>query len=372
MSIKKMIIILAVIIVIISITPAYVGRFIYWNIADINDYKKFPAVEIQHGSQVYQFYKVQDNYSFKLPHDFPTSKDYDSFESFLEETGTLAYLVIRNDSMIYEKYFDDYNENTIHTSFSITKSFISALIGIAVADGYIEDITQPITDYYKDYKNPGFDKIRIKDLLTMRSGIKFDETYFNPFGTVAKFYYGKNLTKYVRNLKIETSPDQTYNYAAANTQILSFIIEEATQMKISDYLEEKIWKTIGMEHNALWNIDSKKHRNIKAFCCLTATARDFAKFGRLYLHYGKWKGKQIIPEKWINDTKAIVNDSRDSQNYPYTYQWRSTENNAIFAKGILGQYLYVDYKNNMIFLRLAKEDGDIDWPEFAHQLTNQL
>ena len=127
-----------------------------------------------------------------------------------------------------------------------------------------------------------------------------------------------------------------------------------------------------MSHDALWNLDSKEDGKIKAFCCLTATARDFAKFGRLYLNMGNWEGRQIIPESWIRETRAIVNNSRDSQDYPYTYHWRSTFNDAIFAKGILGQYLYVDYKHNMIFLRMAKGGGDIDWPEFAHQLSLQV
>ncbi|MFC1733368.1 serine hydrolase domain-containing protein [candidate division KSB1 bacterium] len=372
MKIKRMIIILVVIIIIISLTPAYVGRFIYWNIADINDYKKFPKVEIQNGAEKFQFYKNHVNFQFEIPHEFISDKEYNSFETYLKKTETLVYLVIKNDTIIYEQYFNDYNESTLHTSFSVTKSFISALLGIAIGEGAIKDLDQPVTDYYKDLKDPGFSKIRIKDLLTMRSGIKFNESYINPFGTVAKFYYGRNLTKYVRNLKIESPPDQTYNYAAANTQLLSFIIEKATHQKISDYLQEKIWKSIGMEHNAQWNMDSKKHNNIKAFCCLTATVRDFAKFGRLYLNNGNWNGKQIIPEKWIRDTRTVTNDSRDSQNYPYTYQWRSTINDALFAKGILGQSLYIDYKNNMIFLRLGKGGGEIDWPEFAHQLTGQL
>ncbi len=139
-------------------------------------------------------------------------------------------------------------------------------------------------------------------------------------------------------------------------------------MKINKYLEQKIWQPIGMESDASWSIDSEKNQTIKAFCCINAVARDFARFGRLYLKKGNWNGKQVVPEKWVIRSTSIINDSRDSQGYPYTYQWRVLENGAFFAKGILGQYIFVYPEKNLVFVRMGKDYADIDWADLFVEL----
>lgn len=127
-----------------------------------------------------------------------------------------------------------------------------------------------------------------------------------------------------------------------------------------------------MESEASWNVDSEEHETIKAFCCINAVARDFARFGLIYLHDGYWNNRQIVPAEWVKRSTSIINDSRDSQNYPYTYQWRVLENGAFFAKGILGQYILVYPEKELVFVRLGKSVGDLDWADLFISLSDQI
>nr|NQU90559.1 serine hydrolase [Bacteroidota bacterium] len=220
--------------------------------------------------------------------------------------------------------------------------------------------------------DPHFENIRLEDLLNMRSGIKFNEGYSNPFADMAKYYYGRNLNKYIGKIKIEEKPDISYNYIGVNTQLLGMALERATGKKMNVYLEEKIWKPLGMEYDASWSVDSKKHQQIKAFCCINARAKDFAKFGRLYLNHGKMNGKTILPKDWVKKSTSIINDSKDSQGHPYTYQWRVKEDGAIYAKGVLGQYIYIFPEKNIIIVRLGKKATDVKWPMLFEELCREL
>ncbi len=353
------------------LNSCHVGRYFYWNTADVRDLEKFPADTISIMPPAFRFHK-KETINPELPESFLRNAAHHKLSEYLAAHKTHAFLIIQNDSIIYEEYFGEYHAECIHPGFSVSKAFVSALTGIALKEGYIQNLDQKVIDFIPEMKHPGFDKVRIKDLLNMRSGIKFNEGYFNPFGAVARFYYGRNLMKYTLNLKITHSADSVYHYASANTQLLAFIIERATGKRMSAYLEEKIWVPLGMEQKATWNIDSKKHRHIKAFCCINATARDFAKLGRLYINKGSWEGQQIIPEEYVRESWSVMNDSRDSGNYPYTYQWRVSEKGFRFAKGILGQYVYADPSKNLIAVRLGKSNNHIDWPLFIYELTSNL
>jgi len=350
----------------------HVARYFWWNFADINDYKKFPYLEIHKGGQTYDFSKAQDNFEFFIPDKYNPDKKRIDFDSFLEKHKTVAFLIIRNDSIIYENYFAGYSDTSLLPCFSVAKAFVSALVGIAIDEGYIKSTEQSITDFIPELTDPDFQKITIVDLLNMRSGIKFNEGYISPFAEMAKYYYGKNLKKYITKLKIQEEPGLHYDYISVNTLLLSLALERATGMKTSEYLQNKIWQHAGMEHDASWNVDSKKHQTIKAFCCINARARDFARFGRLYLNKGKYRNKQIVPEKWVEISTSIINDSRDSQGYPYTYHWRVLENGDFFAKGILGQYIFVYPEKNLIFVRLGKKYAGIDWADLFLELSKQL
>jgi CubicO group peptidase (beta-lactamase class C family) len=358
----------------LAMMSCHVGRFFYYNFADIKDYKKFPALPVENGGETFYFDKTNQPVFPALPEDFQTKKKNYSFDQFLEKKKTVAFLIIRNDTILYERYFSGYADSSVIPSFSVSKSFTSALTGIAINEGYIENADQSITDFIPELleNDPAFEKIRLEDLLNMRSGIKFNEGYTNPFADIAKYYYGKNLKKYITKLKIEEPPDQSYNYISVNTLLLGMAVERATGRQINQYLSEKIWIPLGMEYDASWNVDSKKDNQVKMFCCINAHAYDFAKFGRLYLNKGNWNGRQIVPREWVEKSMTIINDSRDSQNYPYTYQWRVKEDGAIFAKGVLGQYIYVDPAKNVIMVRLGKKSKGVHWARLMEEICEGL
>ncbi len=358
----------------LTLTSCHVGRYFFWNFADINDYKKFPSLPIEKASDEFSFKGKSVTTNLTVPQIFEEKSGVITFDEFQKNHKTVAFMIIRNDSILYEKYYSGYDDSAIIPSFSLSKSFISALIGIAIDEDFIKNVHQPITDFIPELKqnNPRFENITLEHLLNMRSGIRFNEGYSNPFADMAKYYYGRNLNKYLAQLKIETPPDEKYNYLSVNTLLLGIALERATGKKLNQYLEEKIWKPLNMEFDASWSIDSKKDNQIKSFCCINARTRDFAKFGRLYLHNGKYNNQQIIPEEWIKKTMAITNDSKDSQDYAYNYSWRIKEDGAIFAKGVLGQYIYVFPEKNIIIVRLGKKTDGINWAEFMEQICADL
>ncbi|HEX7411557.1 MAG TPA: serine hydrolase [Bacteroidales bacterium] len=352
-------------------TSCYVGRYFIYNFADVNDYRKFPSLPVNTKSPAFTFFQPSQNIAPSLPAGFTEDSKIKDFPAFLKKHKTTSFLIIRNDSLLYEFYGDKRNKESINPSFSVAKTFVSALIGIAISEGLIKSTRELITNYLKELTTPGFEKVRIEDLLNMRSGISFNETYTSPFGQMPRYYYGLNLQRYIRKLKIKAPPDQHFEYISVNTLLLSMIIEKATGKKLSEYLTEKIWQPLGMEYPATMSIDSKRHQTIKAFCCLNARARDFAKFGRLYLNKGKWQEKQIVPEKWVERSASVINDSHDARGFPYTYQWRVTKEGNFFAYGALGQYIYVCPAKNMIFVRTGKTNKKADWPALFVELSRQ-
>jgi CubicO group peptidase (beta-lactamase class C family) len=363
-----------ILLVLLPFTSCHVGRYFYWNYASIKDYRKFPHETIKAGKDVFTFQSQHETIPLKLPEQFASVHQHDDLSKFLEEHKTVAFIVIRNDTVLFEEYYDGYTASEVIGSFSAAKAFVSAMTGIAIGEGKIRTVQEPVTNFLPELldADPRFGNITIGHLLNMRSGIRFNEGYANPFADMAKYYYGTNLKKYITQLKIERPPDEVYDYISVNTQLLGMALERATGHNMAAYLEQKIWQPAGMEYDASWSVDSKQHRQIKAFCCINLRPVDLARFGRLYLNGGRSSGKQIIPEAWVKQSMQITNDSRDSQGYPYTYQWRVKNDGAIFAKGILGQFLYVYPEKNVIIVRMGKKDAGLVWPEFFERLCDQL
>jgi len=353
-------------------SSCYVVRSIAWNVANLDDNKKFPADTILKPNFSWNFLESRKNKEKCMPGIIFHEKSPVSFETFLAERTTVAFLIIKKDTLIYEQYFQGYTKDSILPSFSIAKSFVSALVGIALEEGYIHSFDQPITDFIPELKDPGFKRVTFQNLLAMRSGIAFEEDYLNPTGDIARFYYGRNLLKFCLNLKVTDEPGNRYNYQSANTQLIAIALERATGVPLSEYFQEKIWKPIGAENNAIWNVDSKKNLELKAFCCMNASAVDFAKFGRLYLNEGSLDGIRIISKEWIQESLSIQNDSRDLDRYPYTYSWRVTAQGDFFAKGVGGQYIFVCPHKKIIIVRLGVKYADVPWPELFEKLCNEL
>lgn len=335
-----------------------VGRFIVYNFADIKDYKKFPARTIEKDTLTFQFPRAEKG---KAPKELTIKGESYPFETYLADNKTVAFLIIRNDTIQYERYWDNYDETSIVPSFSMAKSVTSILIGCAIDDHLIQSVQEPITNYIPELKQNGFDKVTIEHLLQMTSGLKFNEGYTNPFGDVATFYYGTNLRRALNKMKLKAAPGEKFDYLSGNTQLLGLVVERALKDKtISAYLEEKLWQPLAMEFDASWSLDRKEQGLEKTFCCINARARDFAKIGRLYLHKGNWNGKQIVSEDWVTQSTKV--DTTNGSPWYYQYQWwLPTTTGDFMAQGILGQYIYVNPEKNLIIVRLGKNTGKADW-----------
>jgi len=280
-----------------------------------------------------------------------------------EELETTAYLIIRNDSIQYEKYWHGYSADSMSNSFSMAKSWVSTLVGIAISEGKIKSVNQKVCDLLPEFCVSGNSNITIKHLLTMSAGLNWDENYYNPFGKTADAYYGNNLRGLILNLKSITPAGKNFQYNSACTQLLAFILEKATEQKLSSYASEKLWLPMGAKHPALWNTDSK-NGDVKSFCCINSNARDFARLGLLYMHYGNWNGLQILDSSYIKEATSIANlfDKNGKRNKIYGYHFwiaKYKNMNMYYSKGLCGQYVICIPEKNMIIVRLGRKEGGL-------------
>jgi CubicO group peptidase (beta-lactamase class C family) len=299
------------------------------------------------------------------------SKYYNSktIPSDLEEKftamETVAFVVVKNDSMIHEQYWDKFGPDSRSNSFSMAKTFVGMLIGAAIDDGKIKSVDQPVGDFLPQFKEGDNSKLTIRHLLTMSSGIDFDENYVSPFAYPAQAYYGNDLRELTYGYKLIEEPGKKFKYLSGNSELLAFVIEKATGKTLSDYMSEKIWKPIGAKHEALWSLDREEGVE-KAYCCFNSNAPDFARLGQLYLDSGKWNGTQIInPEYVINSVKPadLIDYTEGTKNTKYGYAWwiiPDYKGHYIFyARGILGQYIICIPDQKMVVVRLGrKRDKD--------------
>ena len=347
-----------------------VGRFFIWNFADIRDDRKFPSRPLPASPQPFHYAMAAQE---KAPKSHVEDGKTTPFDQWMEDHKTVAFLIIRRDTILYERYFRGYDTGHVHPSFSMAKSVVSMLIGTAIADGYIRDVQQPITDFIPELRENGFEKVTIEHVLQMTSGIDFTESYVNPFGTVAKFYYGRNLTKYTLKLKVERPPGTEWECVSGDTQLLGLMLTRALRAKgdqrtLTQYLSDRLWTPLGMEYNSSWSTDRKKDGIEKAFCCINAPARDFAKLGSLYLKKGLWNGVQLVPEAWVETSTTASKEAGGVQFYRYQW-WLPSAEGDFHAEGILGQYVYVDPSRELVMVRLGSGYGDVSWEHVFRSLA---
>ena len=278
----------------------------------------------------------------------------------LASIHTTSYLIVKNNELILEKYWEGFTKNDPTNTFSAAKSIVSLLIGIAIDDGYIKSVEQPVADFLPAFRRQNKSNIKIKDLLTMSSGLSWSESGGNPYSDNARAYYGEDLAGQVNNLTCIEKPGVIFKYKSGNTQILGFIVEKATGLTLSKYFEKKIWRKIHAEKNALWNLD-KKNGDEKAFCCLYLTPRDYAKIGQLILNNGSWNGQKIISEKYLKNALRPANylvEKNGGENLKYGWHWWTAtyKNNEIYyAREINGQYINVWPNKNAVIIRTGKK-----------------
>ena len=346
---------LSCLLLLLAFTSCTFARIVKYGPSGTDDYKIFPSRKLTASATPFMFQEAPNDSRMPRKINFGKKKDVD-LEEFLKSSNTLAFLVIKDDIIIYERYYNGHNEKAVSMSFSMAKSFLSILIGCAIEDGYLKSVDQPITDFVPELAKNGFDKVSIKHLLQMTSGMNYMESD-NPFGRHPRFYYTENLGEELLKLKMKEKPGTHFKYKSGDNQLLGLVLARALKPKtITQYMQEKIWEPLGMESEGLYSLDREGGLE-KTFCCISAIARDFAKFGRLYLNKGNWNGKQIVPERWV-DMSTEIDETQGSVWY-YQYQWWiiSKDKGDYMASGHLGQYLYVNPSQKLIALRLGINRG---------------
>jgi CubicO group peptidase (beta-lactamase class C family) len=355
---------------------------VYYNLPDEKDAKRFPYRTVLQApdSAIFNFKKVSETPDI-IKQIRVENKSINStsvtLNQFVHLHKTISFAIIRNDSLLYEYYADNYSATKNVTSFSIAKSYITMLVGIAIYEGYIKSVNDPVTDYMKEWKDkPGYNLITIKDLLRHTSGLKFTENMFNPESDQLQFYYGTKLRKNILASTIREPPGLHFDYQSENPSLLALIIERTTGTTVSNYLQQKIWGQIGTEAPALWSTDRRDSAAIeKAFCCLNARTLDFAKFARLLLNKGNWNGRQIIPHQWIKESINRTTENGGKISYGYNMGIGPVAYNSFFPIGLYGQLLYIYPTKNIIIVRFGNADINYNpnyWKEIMLQLVDQL
>lgn len=311
---------------------------------------------------------------------FPLSKEFNAYEmtpeenAFLKKYGTVAYLVIQNDSVLYEEYRDGWAPDQLSNIFSATKSIVGLLVGIAYDEGYIESLDDKVSKYL-----PGFEegeKITIRNLLTMSSGLNWDEAYTALISKTTQAYYGDHVRELVMDLKVEEEPGKRYSYKSGDTQLLSFVLEAAldSSVSISEYAEQKLWQPVQACHDALWNLD-RKGGDEKTYCCFNTTARDMAHLARLILNNGNWNGRQVISESYLQEAISpasyLENEFGDGPLDYYGFQiWVMHYKGMQFPafRGLGGQYIFAIPQKNAIVVRLGHKRSN----EYIRELTTDI
>ena len=314
--------------------------------AFLEDYKEFPNRTIQKGTA--QPWAVSKAYN-----SIPAT---DKLNTTHKNLQTVAFLIIKNDSIWHESYFDGYTNTSKSNSFSIAKSIVSAALGKAIMEGKIKSLDQKVTDFFPKLKGKYAKEVTVGDLSSMASGLSWDEKYYSPFSIVTRAYFDDHLKEVILGLSIKDKPGQEFRYLSGATQLLAMCIEKATGEYLSNYVSEHFWKPMGAENDALWQLDEADTGIEKAYCCIASTARDFARFGKLYKQNGIWNGKQILARSFVE--KSLQPRFSDSPEYGYGWWLHQINGKRVFyMRGHLGQFVIVLPEDDVIIVRLGHLKG---------------
>jgi CubicO group peptidase (beta-lactamase class C family) len=276
------------------------ARAMVWMEADVDDYRRFPSRPLDAPDEPVRFPRAE------IPDALGAATiEGRDLERFLADTGTTAFVVLQDDTVVYERYFNGDSRSSIQTSFSVAKSYLSALVGIAIDEGLL-GLEDPITEHIPELlaRDRRFSRITVEDLISMSSGLRYEETS-TPWGDDAQTYYATDLRELaLEDTEIVERPGQTWLYNNYNPLLLGMILERVTGMPVAEYLETKLWKPLGSEFDASWSLDSESSGFEKMESGINARAIDFARLGVLYLHEGEWNGRQIVPRSWVETSTA--------------------------------------------------------------------
>ena len=360
----------------------YLARVLWYRTPDAMTYKAFPQAIIRKSDSAFHFFRAG-----RMRNDIDTLQVRDvnhesiSFTEYFKRGKLNAFIIIRNDSILYEKYSEGYSDTTLTTVFSGAKSMVSILLGQALKDGAIKSLSQKVTDYIPELKvNPAFQNITLKNLLDMKSGLEFKDAFGGVvkafFSDEAKYYYTHDMKAELMNVKLVNKPGTVWKYKSIDPILLGWVIVHATGKTLEKYTEDKLWKKIGAQNNATWGLDHEEGL-VNTASRFQVTAIDWAKVGRLYLNNGKYNYHQVVPEDWVKKSISIGNEKPASakgwQKSAHHYLWwipQVGECGDFAAEGMRGQRLYVDPKTNTIIVQFAAQGaGDYPYRKISRYLA---
>ena len=341
-----------------------VARAIVWIEADVEDYRRFPARPIEAPAEPFRFRRAPTPPELGTVTVGGVGRD---LGRFLGSTGTTAFIVIRDDAVLYERYFNGDTRSSIQTSFSVAKSYLSALVGIASDEGLL-NLDDPITEHIPELldRDRRFSRITIEDLISMASGLRYEENSL-PWGDDAQTYYSADLRELaLEDTQIVEPPGRRWHYNNYNPLLIGMVLERATGQSVASYLQEKVWQPLGAEFDASWSLDSEESGFEKMESGLNARAIDFAKLGVVYRNGGEWEGREIVPRSWVERSTGAQADPQ------YGYWWWVEPDGSFSARGNHGQFLYVDPARSLVMARFGTTDGDADWASVFANVAARL
>jgi CubicO group peptidase (beta-lactamase class C family) len=357
-----------------STDTSTIARALVWRDSDVGDQHRFPARPIRTGPRVSP---LRGGAEVELTNVAATWGER-TFDDLLRQRETLAFLVVHGDRVVYERYYDGATRSSRQTSFSVAKSFLSTLVGIAIDEKRIGSIDDRVTTYLPELagRDRRFEEITLRDLLTMSSGIRYWDTDLPwPWADDTYTYYGVDLRDAALNrTRIERPPGNEWHYNNYNPLLLGLLLERATGMSVSEYMSTKLWQPLGAEADATWSLDSDRSAFEKLESGINATAADYARFGLLFLHQGEWNGARIVSKEWVRAATAADTTTDPAAFYQY-FWWVDLERpGRYYALGDHGQYVYVAPDADTVVVRLGREWGvdNRSWLTTLRSVADQL
>jgi CubicO group peptidase (beta-lactamase class C family) len=366
--------------------PEYVLRVLAYGQSDALDWQKFPSHPLSPASSPHPFPRAADPFSEA---DLAAMAGAPDWQALMERSHTQAFIVVRDGQLAYEGYFNGSDRGSLVTSFSVAKSFASSLVGIAIEQGAIGSVDDPITAYLPELsaRDPRFDSITIQDLLRMASGLAYQELRFpglnsdDPLTT----YFPDQRWLALNNTNISEAPGQHFSYNKYHPQLLGMILERSTGLTVTEFMQLHLWNPLGMEYAGSWSTDSAESDFEKMETGVNARAIDFAKFGQLYLQAGTWDGRQIVPAEWVAASTEPWSPLDPVEYYQgafgeqaelgyYGYMWwgfYQPDGYAFMAAGDRGQYIYVDPASQTVIVRNGTDFGlsGAEWRELFEKIA---
>jgi CubicO group peptidase (beta-lactamase class C family) len=356
------------------------ARAVIWGESDVHDYARFPVRRIAAGPDRFEFHRPAGG-AGTPPAPLRRISVWDGtrqlqwdLERFLAATQTTAFLIVRGERLIYEGYFNGYGHDSVQTSMSVAKSVLGALVGIAIDQGRIGSADDPITRYVPELagRDRRFGRITLRHLLTMRSGLRYQEGG-TPWSDDTATYYAPDLRSLaLTRTEIVEEPGRRFHYNNYNPLLVGLALERAVGMPVATWLERELWRPLGMEADGSWSLDSRRSGFEKMESGLNARAVDFAKLGLLVAQEGRFRGRQLLPRGWVQDlTRVPTGVSAGS----YRVFWWIQDNRrppALFARGKYGQHIYVVPDSDLVLVRFGRDAGYPHWPQLLSDMARQL